>query len=251
MCMFSGKVSEVSNTRIFARMLAPARQGLVYAMNVDTPADVAMILPLPVILGSAEDAVKFIDLSKFPHFFSSLDRGFRSLTAGDPFGRSLGPAPQAASLPVHQVGSFEASYVPKMADFARLDERFRLPDGALEKVGLYKDFGFAVFKFKPGKQKVHPMALSFHSRFPDRLFFPTVHIHDGVVHEKETFDHHLYAQCHQRGGRALLEWEESDGNAVVFSQAGLSEGLIDAARHVYRLKLKGEFKNEDQFLLTV
>jgi hypothetical protein len=126
-----------------------------------------------------------------------------------------------------------------------------LPEGSLEKVGLYQDYGFAVFKFKPGKQKVHPMALTFPSHFADRLFFPTVHIHDGEVHEKETFDHNLYAQCRQQGGRALLPWEESSGNAVVFSQAGLSEGLIDATKHVYRKKLKGVLKNEDQFLLSV
>lgn len=246
--MFSGKIKEVSNTRIFARMVAPALQGLVYAMNVDTPTEVAMVLPLPVLVGSAEDAVKFIDLSKFPHFFASLDRGFdRELTRS----ASFGPPPQSAPLKVHQVGSFEASFVPKMADFSRLDERFRLPDGALEKVGIYKDYGFAVFKFKAGNQKIHPMAMTFPSRFADRLFFPTVHIHDGEVHEKESFDHNLYAQCTQRGGRALLTWEESQGNAVVFSQAGLSEGLIDATKHVYRLRLKGELKNEDQFLMSV
>lgn len=250
--MFSVKVKEVSNTRIFARMVAPARQGLVYAMNVDTPTEVAMVLPLPVVVGAAEDAVKFIDLSKFPHFFASLDKGFPSPAGGDPFANSLGPrAPKSATLAVHQVGSFEASYVPKMADFSRLDERFRLPEGSLEKVGLYKDYGFAVFKFKPGRQKVHPMALTFPSRFADRLFFPTVHIHDGEVHEKEKFDHNLYAQCLHRGGRALLQWEESSGNAVVFAQAGLSEGLIDPTKHVYRLKLMGELKNEDQFLANV
>ena len=251
MCMFSGKVKEVSNTRIFARMVAPARQGLVYAMHVDTPAEVAMVLPLPVVAGSAEDAVKFIDLSKFPHFFSSLDKGFPSPAGGDPFANSLGPPTRSAPLKVHQVGSFEASYVPKMADFSRLDARFRLPEGSLEKVGLYQDYGFAVFKFKPGKQKVHPMALTFPSRFADRLFFPTVHIHDGEVHEKETFDHNLYAQCLLRGGRALLQWEESNANAIVFAQAGLSEGLIDATKHVYRLKLEGELKNEDHFLANV
>ena len=65
MCMFSGKVSEVSNTRIFARMVAAARQGLVYAMNVDTPTEVAMVLPLPVVIGSAEDAVKL--KNRFEH----------------------------------------------------------------------------------------------------------------------------------------------------------------------------------------
>lgn len=251
MCMFTGKVKEVSNTRIFARMVEPARQGLVYAMSVDAPMDVAMVLPLPVVPDAREDAVKFIDLSKFPQFFASLDKGFPSPAAGDPFARSFGPPPQAAALTVHQVGSFEASYVPKMSDFVRLDPRFRLPDGAMEKIGIYRDYGFAVFKFKAGRQKVHPMALTFPSRFADRLFFPTVHIHDGEVHEKETFDHLLYAQCRERGGRALLEWEESQGNAVVFSQAGLSAGLIDATKHVYRMRLKGELKNEDQFLARV
>jgi hypothetical protein len=250
MCMFSGKVSEVSNTRIFARMVAAARQGLVYAMNVDTPTEVAMVLPLPVVIGSAEDAVKFIDLSKFPNFFSSLDRGFtRSDSGADPFG---GPAPAPlGELKVHQVGSFEASFVPQMADFSRLDQRFRLPEGALEKIGIYKDYGFAVFKFKLGRQKIHPMAMTFPTRLADRLYFPTVHIHDGEVHEKEEFDHNLYAQCANPGGRALLHWEESDGNAVVFSQAGLSQGFIDPAKHVYRMRLIGELKNEDQFLLSV
>lgn len=252
MCMFSGKIKEVSNTRIFARMVAPARQGLVYAMNVDTPTEVAMVLPLPVVVGSAEDAVKFIDLSKFPHFFTSLDKGFPASAGGDPFANSpTRSAPKSVPLKVHQVGSFEASFVPKMADFSRLDERFRLPEGALEKIGIYKDYGFAVFKFKAGNQKVHPMAMTFPSRFADRLYFPTVHIHDGEVHEKEEFDHNLYAQCATSGGRALLSWEESSGNAVVFSQAGLSEGLIDPAKHVYRLSLKGELKNEDQFLMSV
>lgn len=251
MCMFTGAIKEVSNTRIFSRMVAPARQGLVYAMHVDTPTEVAMVLPLPVVVGSAENAVKFIDLSKYADFFASLDKGFPPDAASDPFAKSFGPRPQSAPLEVHQVGSFEASFVPKMADFSRLDERFRLPDGALEKIGIYKDYGFAVFKFKAGKQKVHPMALEFPSRFADRLFFPTVHIHDGEVHEKETFDHNLYAQTTIRGGRALLNWEESKGNAVVFAKAGLSEGLIDATKHVYRLRLTGALKNEDQFLMSV
>ena len=250
MCMFSGKIKDVTNTRIFARMVGPGQQGLVYAMNVDTPTEVAMVLPLPVIVGSAENAVKFIDLSKYADFFATLDRGFvgRSRAASDPFGPKSVPQ---GKLEVHQVGSFEASFVPKMADFTRLDERFRLPEGALEKIGIYKDYGFAVFKFKAGKQKVHPMALAFPSRFADRLYFPTVHIHDGEVHEKEKFDHNLYAQTATRGGRALLNWEESQGNAVVFAKAGLSQGLLDASKHVYRLKMVGEFKNEDQFLMSV
>lgn len=248
MCMFSGKIKEVTNTRIFSRMVGPGRQGLVYSMNVDTPTEVAMVLPLPVMMGAAENAVKFIDLSEYADFFASLDRGFPSILRSKSLDRS--PAPQG-KLEVHQVGSFEASFVPKMADFSRLDERFRLPEGALEKIGIYKDYGFAVFKFKAGKQKVHPMAMEFPSRFADRLYFPTVHIHDGEVHEKEDFDHNLYAQTAKSGGRALLNWEESNGNAGVFAKAGLSQGLLNPGAHVYRLKMVGEFKNEDQFLMSV
>jgi hypothetical protein len=38
------------------------------------------------------------------------------------------------------------------------------------------------------------MALSFPVREGGKLFFPTVHIHDGKVHPTERFDHTLYAQ---------------------------------------------------------
>ena len=66
------------------------------------------------------------------------------------------------------------------ADFARLDERFRLPEVLFDAVPHYVDYGFAVFQLRPGNVTVHPMALTFPTRAPDRLFFPTVHVHDGA-----------------------------------------------------------------------
>ena len=69
MCCFSGTVKSVSDTRIFARGTADGRQFLVYSMNLDTAADVAMVLPIPVVVGAALDAVKFIDLSVHQDFF--------------------------------------------------------------------------------------------------------------------------------------------------------------------------------------
>ena len=62
---------------------------------------------------------------------------------------------------VVQVGAFEASFVPTVKDFSRLDKRFRLPAGAWNKLSTYNDYGFAVFKLKHGALKVHPMAFSF------------------------------------------------------------------------------------------
>ena len=90
-----------------------------------------------------------------------------------------------------------ASFVPAIKDFARLDKQFRLPDSVWEKLPLYKEFGFAVFKLKKpekGEQKVHPMAFEFPRASKNILFFPTVHIHDGTVPAKARFDHSLFAR---------------------------------------------------------
>src|SRR5262245_21623687 len=180
MCCFSGRVEHVADTSIFARSVDNGRQILVYSMTISTRSDVAMILPLPVPPGSPEDAVRFISLKEYPDFFKDMkkgfpepvSRGFMTLSAPE---RS---AP-AQKLEVVQVGEFEASFVPTVKDFSRLDERFRLPDQTWEKLPAYKDYGFAVFKLKPTAREVHPMAFEFPRANPKQLFFPTVHIHDG------------------------------------------------------------------------
>jgi len=53
-------------------------------------------------------------------------------------------------LKVEQVGSFEASFVPTLADFQRLDPRFRLPDTVWQQLGRYAKYGFAIFQLKKG-----------------------------------------------------------------------------------------------------
>ncbi|MCX5746772.1 MAG: hypothetical protein NT062_30220 [Proteobacteria bacterium] len=179
----------VSATNIFARMLAPGVQGLAYGMNLVARQDVAMILPLPVVPGSGDAAVAFIDLTAHARMFEELHQLFAApQRKGGLFGA------RSAPLVVHQVGSFVASYVPTRADFTRLDPRFRLADAAWDALPGYADHGFAVFQLAPGKTTVHPMALSFPTRAPDRLFFPTVHVHDGRVHARARFDHALYYQ---------------------------------------------------------
>jgi hypothetical protein len=251
MCCFSRSVTFVRNTRIFARMLDAGMQGLAYQMALGAPEDLAMILPLPVKPATPEKGVKFLDLSGYPKFFDDLAAGFPAPETDSPFAGSLGVSPRAKSLEVQKVGAFEASFVPTVKDFSRLDARFRLPEGVWDKLGQYADHGFAVFKLRKGETKIHPMAFAFPSRHEDRLFFPTVHIHDGEVHPKADFDHTLYCQI-RRGGRfALLKWAESERAAVTFTKAGLSKGLIEPAWHVHKLDLHGELANEDTFLRAV
>lgn len=243
MCCFTGKVEEVKNTRIFARLGEHGNQVLIYQMSVNAPQDLAMVLPIPIKEGTKEDAVRFFDFSKYDRVFEDLWELFPVYNdSAGPFGY----APQAAgrSLKVVSVGAYDASFVPSISDFSRLDARFRLPEGVWAKLPGYADFGFAVFKLKTGRSQVHPMAFSFPTALAETVFFPTLHIHDGEVHAKETFDHILYLQGPAtnlaRGG-----WQESPGLAVTKVKCGLTHGMIRPELHVYRQTMRGEFDNGD------
>ncbi|BCX48649.1 hypothetical protein HAHE_25570 [Haloferula helveola] len=250
MCCFSINVRYVNSTRIFARMSEPSRQALAYQMNFGSDEDVAMILPLPVPPGTGEDALKFINLKEYKSFFGDLRDGFPYPRSKKNFALSVDAAPEAGTLKVENVGSFEASFVPTAADFDRLDKRFSIPKATWDKIPVYADYGFAVFKLKKGENEAHPMAFTFPTRHPDKLFFPTVHIHDGEVHEKEEFDHQLYCQVNRTGLFALTRWQESANQASAFTKPEKSKQLIIADKHVYRREYRGTLDNEDVFLET-
>jgi hypothetical protein len=249
MCCFSGHVERVSDTSIFARSVENGRQLLVYSMTIATNREVAMILPLPVPAGTAEDAVRFIDLKDYPDFFKDLKIGFPEPALRGGFAdakraeRAVPAAP--APLQVVQVGEFEASFVPTVKDFSRLDERFRLPDNTWEKLPAYKTYGFAVFKLKPNATTLHPMAFEFPRADATKVFFPTVHIHDGQVHEQADFDHALYCQKREADKTSLPEWRESDLPAGNFVKVGKAQGIVDAKLHCYLWKIRGTRRNDD------
>ena len=247
MCCFSRHVQLVSDTDIFARASKDGRQFLVYAMRFKAGEDLSMILPLPVPKNPKEDAVKFINLEKYPNFFDEMLEGF-PVPPVPGFSSAMRPMKAAmAKLAVVEFGSFVASFVPSQKDFGRLDERFRLPDGVWDKLPQYKDAGFAVFQLKKGDMKVHPMAFEFPRAVPQKLFFPTVHIHDGEVHEKAAFDHMLYFQGDGHVG--TIGWEESPRLAGQFMKnIDKAQGIVDPEGHCYRKIMKGEFENRDLLL---
>jgi hypothetical protein len=230
----------VANTSIFARRLDERQQALVYSMQLSVAGEVAMILPLPVSPGLGEDAVAFVSLEKHPRFFGELLQLFfpPPPARAQPQSRSLSFS--LPTLKVFEVGSFEASFVPTPGDFERLDERFRLPTSIWDRIGGYDDWGFAVFRLKPGRQKqIHPMALRFSSRAPERLFFPTVHVHDGRVRASASFDHTLYYQS--------AASPEGDA-ASILTPTQDYEGLVERARPVFRRELRGRLPNRDTWI---
>jgi hypothetical protein len=243
MCCFSRPVISVSATNIFARAAEDGRQFLVYSMTLNAKDDLAMVVPLPVKIWTDEKGVSFIDLSGYADFFTDIQRGFTA-----PRTTRGGTILSARRLTVVNVGNFEASFVPTVMDFSRLDERFRLPADAWNELPAYRDHGFAVFKLKPGEAKIHPMGLSFPRRDTKTLFFPTVHIHDGKVHPKAGFDHALYCQPLEHEPLQLRDWRESTGHAKSFMNVNKAKGLITPDQHCYQKEMHGQLPNRDTFV---
>lgn len=244
---------DVSGTKIFSRVEAGV-QHLVYSMSVTTPGDVAMVLPLPVA-SRDENALSFVNLSEYDSFFDHLRNLFDLDVMPQAKGGFQLSRSRQSALVVHQVGSFEASFVPSIQDFDRLDARFRLPKEVWDRRPEYAKFGFAVFKLKKGTQaKIHPMAMRFPTSEPDSIFFPTLHVHDGRLQEHAEFSHDLYFQLpngripeHRLpgGGRDVKPSHCSDGVASTSVDATKHEGLVDLERQVWHWPLFRELPNGD------
>jgi hypothetical protein len=97
-----------------------------------------------------------------------------------------------------------------------------------------------VFQLAPGKVTVHPMAMTFPTRDPDRLFFPTVHVHDGRFHDTAKFDHALYFQ---RPSSA----PEPDEHGWMKPTKSYAE-LVLPDHVMARRTLRGKLPNEDVWI---
>ncbi len=256
MCIFSLPVLSVGDTRIFARLSGEGTQFLSYQMTYESEQENAMLLPIPVRQPANESSVRFIDLEDYEDFFEALNTGFPvrarfSIACG---GFDVTAAKD--SLIVQEVGSYEASFVPTLDDFDRLDERFVLPHEIWDQIPRYKDFGFAVFQLKDGNRKPHPMAFEFETRNEQELFFPTVHIHDGEVHENELYDHLLYMQhagFDSRVGEYITADIRDGATGVIrsekvageFCDVDKTKGIVLEDLMLHRSIVQGQFENVD------
>ncbi|MEQ1826669.1 MAG: hypothetical protein ABL921_12020 [Pirellula sp.] len=254
MCIFSQPVDAVNDTQIFARIKTGGMQCLVYQMNYKSKQTNAMILPVPIKAPSTESSLRFIDLHEYARFFRDLDQGF-------PRPQSFGCSSVVLSAPKHslsvyRVGNYVASFVPTLADFSRLDERFSLPDQVWAKIPKYADYGFAVFELAQGTLQPHPMGFEFDSALENTLYFPTMHIHDGQVHDTEEFDHILYLQHagfdSQVHGYQNPESPDSATGLIRskyvaknYCDISASKGILESKLLVHRKIIRGNCSNQD------
>ncbi|MBL8890860.1 MAG: hypothetical protein JNL67_12845 [Planctomycetaceae bacterium] len=245
MCCFAQQVEFVEATKIFARLTDRSTQYLVYQMTFSTKTPNAMILPIPVRAPAREGSVKFINLEDHPGFFESLAELFPSL-----YRKSA-----AGSIPVHSVGDYIASFVPSIDDFENLDPAFVIPKSTWDQIPGYANFSFAVFQLTKLQGTPHPMAFEFETRTPDQVFFPTLHIHDGMVHETEEFDHQLFVQHAMLDDLAgsYVDYDYTDpATGFVRSRpaagttfADMPAPIVDPNLLVHRLRIDGFQKNQD------
>jgi hypothetical protein len=232
MCIFSGPIFDVSKTKIFGRVKED-RQIIVYSMETEFDNPVAMILPIPTASRN-ENAVDFINMKEQPNFFKELDKPFEIRSRGMSKGLSMNP------LQVHEVGNFIASFVPHRISFNRLDEAFRLSENVWDKLPQYNDAGFVVFQLKESGS-YHPMAFSFPTKHKDKLYFPTVHVHEGTVEETGDFDHALYFQGEYRQGPSRQQSYDR-------AKAYITSEVVDPEGFIYKTSLYGVLPNRDTYV---
>lgn len=246
MCIFTGAVSHVGQTRLFARSDGDD-EILVYAMLVAPLAPLAMVLPLPVPPGTAVGAVSWLDLSGYPSLFADLEAAFPLFRFGK--GPSLHIVPAPAPLPVARVGRFIASFVPAHADFARLDPAFRIGDALWQALRpRYDGWSFAVFQLAASPHRtmaIPPFGLRFPRRDPSELFFPTLHVHRGDLPARAEFDHVLYLQTDDPDDEDermdLAAWDAAATDTIDLRRAA---GVVRPGR-LWRQELIGARANED------
>lgn len=244
MCCFSAP-THVYGTKIFARLAKAGAQLLAYQMEYRAEQPTAMILPLPVALPAREDSVRFRSLKEYPTFFADLAAAFPEPPPQNHPGMARAAAAAAPPLVVHEVGDFIASFVPQIRDFARVDRRFVIDKDVWAKIPEYADYGFAVFQLKNLAGTPHPMAFEFDTRLAERLFFPTVHIHDGSFHPTDTFDHVLYAQAPSFDTKAPAGFARAAGPAGRYVDAARSTDLVDPALFLHKTTIAGVQPNAD------
>ena len=88
------------------------------------------------------------------------------------------------------------------------------------------------------------MAFRFPTRDPARIFFPTVHVHDGHFHSKASFDHALYYQPPLLRGADVL----SKAPARAWIDSSRACGLVDVDSGVGRRLILGTHDNEDTWI---
>lgn len=233
-------------------------QWLAYALRVDVADELSIAIPLPIRSGALADDIQVHALRDFPEMFSSLQRAFPLERIERPLTRGIGPARADDALEVRNLGDYTASLALTAADLARLRPDFAPRPRLLEEIPVYADYAFLVLRVKPPRRVMidmtrlrlpvehHPIAVRFPTRWPARIFMPTLFAHNGDLPETVSYDHLLLCQTNSNTQPAGA-WQRSARPAGRHVEKQ-PVSVVDPSLHVFRRSLKGDFRNQDLLL---
>lgn len=190
MCIISGEIESVSNTKIFCGVNKNKTQQLtIYANNVDNiTTNNMMILPVPF-----PETVNFYDLSNYVNFFDDCDECFENQSLNLSRGFSVSANYSVDSLEVHDVGSYKASLAMNLNDLNNANPKyFYLSPEVKEYLAEHynhKSIGFILCLLVLGNKEYHPFAYS-HKIINKRVYIPTRHFH---LHKNDNSDYGDYS----------------------------------------------------------
>ena len=192
MCIITSTVNEVAKTRIYVSAdEANRRQLTVYSNYVSSSRENAMILPVP-----NPESIELLNFSNYPAFFEDLANCFQKRIPRG-ISNTLGFGLVTETLPIYKVGSYQASIVPNLDEFDRLDfHTFKVDPNLYSFLDVHYrkgNFGFIVCSLMAGDHTYHPFAYTHGMHKSGRLFIPTMHYHPGHTHETGDWDHLIYS----------------------------------------------------------
>jgi len=200
MCIFSGKVDKVSDTKILVYETSDGKQVTFYENSVEPNKKVnsnAMILPCPY---NGSDEIKLYNLEQYSNFFNDCSECFPKVLSADEDGGDLSFNRGASrSLEIVEVGGYKVSIAKNLDDVLKVDKSvFILPDNIAKILSKHysKGFAFIICVFASKKIKSHPIAYEHSMLKNSELFVPTKHAHGGekeAEQAKANFGHVIYS----------------------------------------------------------
>lgn len=201
MCIFSGKVKKVCDTKILVYETTNGKQVTFYENSVHPDKNVgtnAMILPCPF---NGNDEIKLYNLEEYPNLFDDCSKCFPLIQNKQNILRKHAGAGvyASASLEVVDVGGYKVSIAKNLDDVLKIDKTvFILPDNIAKLLSKHYSQGFAfiICVFANKQIKNHPIAYEHSKLKSSELFAPTRHAHGGEhepEHAKADFHHIIYS----------------------------------------------------------
>ena len=251
MCIILARVESVSNTQLYiSSSKTKERQLVIYTNKVTSPDSNAMILPVPNPL-----SVELLNFRHYKDIFEDCQKCFRHYDDTRHLYATRSLACSASDshrpvLPVYTIGSYQASIVPSLDDFDRLNTnilRVNPEVASLLRKTYDSEFGFLVCQLKRGNHQYHPFAYT-HSIHSNRLLFvPTLHYHLGEKGSSADWDHTIYSpmtDLFTNYGYSYVNSSSVQWDLLPSEYQWARKGGVSFNRHV----IKGYSKNKDLWL---